>query len=63
MVRPEFQSSTSRLTAVRYATSDVANTAPTDESEVGLSGYLPSGELHYFNAAGHPTIAYLNGDQ
>ena len=44
-------------------TSDMAGSAPTDESEAGLSGYLPSGELHYFNAAGQPMIAYLDGDQ
>ncbi len=35
----------------------------TPETQIGLSGYLPSGELHYFNAAGDPMIAYIDGDQ
>ena len=37
--------------------------APTDETSDGLSGYLPSGEFRYFDAAGHPQTAYIDGNQ
>ncbi|WP_296601663.1 Ig-like domain-containing protein [Nocardioides sp.] len=39
------------------------SSAPTDETEAGLSGWLPSGELRYFDPSGQPMIAYLNGEQ
>jgi len=40
-----------------------SSSAATDDSEAGLSGWIPSGELHYFNAAGQPMIAALQGNQ
>jgi hypothetical protein len=40
-----------------------ASSAPTDDSEAGLTGWIPSDELHYFNAAGQPMIAHLQGDR
>ena len=44
-------------------TEDMPQYPPTDATLAGLSGYLPSGEFHYFNGAGHPEIAFIDGNE
>jgi hypothetical protein len=34
-----------------------------DEQAAGLQGFLPSGEIHYFDWSGHPRIAFIDGNQ
>ena len=46
-----------------WSENTTAQGAPTDETSAGLTGYLPSGELHYFDAAGRPQIAFIDGNQ
>jgi Putative Ig domain len=47
---------------VAWAEQDPGSAA-TDATADGLSGYLPSGEIDYFDAAGHPQIAYIDNGQ
>jgi hypothetical protein len=37
--------------------------ARSDDARAGLSGWVPTGELHYFDWSGHPRIAIVQGDQ
>lgn len=36
--------------------------AQSDDARAGLSGWVPTGELHYFDWSGHPRIAIVQGD-
>ena len=46
---------------VAIAHGEIWRTVSADEQSVGMHGWVPTGELHYFDWSGHPRLAILDG--